>query len=632
MPFLASIPKINSERVRIVTRNQALAHKLKFWNRDPSAVLHLIGKNGETSRMYLIVEKGMDMQEILEATGRTDVKECEFGRWATGISYAGVVLQEDHEGGIQIKKDGKLPRVNGQWAAPHNIVVSGKNNTFELQYDPYTQDLPGGCSGTAKADFTQYGKEMVMWVDPGDLLSAENILRNHEGKSLPYERGSIFYVPAVISFSYWSVGKDLEMRARNEKTEFFSQTTLSTVDTSNTNSRTFTSESTNYTESSLSVELPKIVPTIHHTTAQVLSLAKEPEREIQTAIPQASSILIQNTRVRTPDFSEEENPIIRCIMDPVFRKLYGRLYGFVDGEEYTVREYPMKSIPSENLSANQNKPTRYAELGAGHPIFRKDYPKTSFPNTPKYSEPASLDDKRKRRKPIRTLVSLPESKVMPTHKSKKFLQSLNNPKPPENKSNKRTNANEQTPKKEGKKSKKKRKQKPQKPSSEKRQKLAVELPEVPRRFRFYHNEIRRFEQFFAKQMQSGKIKIQEFKLYLLKLEKELKQEIKLLVIKVKEYFRFIEHIKKLKEDIQKSWILNYTKLKLQKLVCEINYKVQELKQEITLLIKNIKIKTRNFISRLNSLKIIRLDDKTKTLKIFSKVLLLLLLSKWFKEN
>ncbi len=63
-----------------------------------------------------------------------------------------------------------------------------------------------------------------------------------------------------------------------------------------------------------------------------------------------SFTLVSNTKL-----TEEENPILRCIMDPVFRKLYGAMYGFVDGEEYKARRVVNNKIPAKAKPVNNTK-------------------------------------------------------------------------------------------------------------------------------------------------------------------------------------------------------------------------------------------------------------------------------------
>lgn len=596
MPSLTSIPRANSQKVRVVSRKQAVLHKLKFWNRDPSAVFNLIGNDGGTTRMYVIAEKGMDLQEILLATGYAkESKKCEFGTWIEQIEYDGVVVQDEFDkdgkgkGGGQVKQNGELPmNPDGSWAAAHNLKLEGKNNEYEFVYDPYTEDLPGGCSGDAKADYSKYGRKLIMWVDPNELLTQEKV-QQKEQEERANRKDEFVYIPQnLVTVTYWSVGRELEARAKNEKQEEVVEQKGEKV----IEIEPVKLESPEFTIPIKEVEISDIkTPEIRLEKMEIQEQRTPPIRE-------------KPVSYSAQEFSEEENPIIRCIMDPAFRKTYGALYGFIDGEEYKAGELSIK--PFEYSEPKKAPKLRKEGKKRGRSEQELDYPKQKKP---------------KMKRGGKTKIEMPKNPKTQKTKTKREKPKEKESEIPKYRGERRgKTAKDKDPKE--KKSKKNRKRKPPKELPKQRGRKLKDF----RIQEFKPREFRRVEQFLAKQLKISKIKIQKFKLFIIKLQKELKQEVKLIIIKVKEFFKLKENLQKLKNELEKSWVLNYSKMKLQKLITRMEYKVEILKREIKVLVRRIKSRIVRFTS-----KDLRLDAKVEALRRVARILLLLLLAKWFKD-
>ena len=137
---------------------------------------------------------------------------------------------------------------------------------------------------------------------------------------------------------------------------------------------------------------------------------------------------------------------------------------------------------------------------------------------------------------------------------------------------------------------------------------------------------------------------EEFKSVFGALNKELKYEVKQLILKVQEFFKLKENIQKLKEELGKNWVLNYTKIRLIKAVKIMDYKIKELKSDIKFRMEKIKIKINEFVEKKLNIKLnlkekvrkisdkLKLDEKVKALRKLKEIILLLLLFKIFKNK
>ncbi|MFA5049610.1 MAG: hypothetical protein WC501_01240 [Candidatus Micrarchaeia archaeon] len=294
---------------------------------------------------------------------------------------------------------------------------------------------------------------------------------------------------------------------------------------------------------------------------------------------------IKNLNIMNNFELEEENPIIRCIMDPAFRKIYGAMYGFVDGEEYRAQ-----NISMERKTRNEPKNDKINNKGE-----KSEAPIKCVGEKNKKIETGKLNERGNtgKKEELKTFSS-PRKRNQGEFKTKtEKNENKRSEKPPKI----------QPGKKEG-----------PKPKTEKKPKL------------------KKFETFLARELNLGKEKIQQFRIAMENLGKHMKNEIREFILKVEGFFKLHENIEKIKEKIKNHWVLVNTKIKLQKILIKLEFEVGKLKNEVQVLMNRTKENIMFFLSSFSRIKKLLLDKNAKILKKIRNIMLFFLLFRFLKKN
>lgn len=360
------------------------------------------------------------------------------------------------------------------------------------------------------------------------------------------------------------------------------------------------------------------------------------------------------TRFDAIKISEEESAIIRCIMDPAFRKLYGRMYGFgefeeIEGSNPRVQKIKVDApvenvvqfrIPEETGESAKIEIKSGVISGEGEVIFFKptaELEKNKFEHTEEKrtgetdtwnSKKEYGDTKEEPKKNSGKVINFESEKEKRREKSKEGKEKAGNkkkmdkPKEEEFKNKfetkKEKSAKKKAPKEEEKKEGKKREGKKEEPKKKEppkfgqgtektRTERVVERmmarcsAQLQRTFEIPKQLFAKVEQFLSKELKLSKEKVQkivgQFKIALQRVESGIKQEVKQLAVFVKELFKFEKIKNYLKNKIENNFVLNYTKIKLQKIMIRVEQKVEKLKVQVKESIENIKIKISNALER-----------------------------------
>ena len=353
-----------------------------------------------------------------------------------------------------------------------------------------------------------------------------------------------------------------------------------------------------------------------------------------------------NTRFDVIRISEEENMILRCIMDPTFRKLYGRMYGFGEIEEIedsnprvqrTKIDAPVdnvvqfrvpeakgeigtEGISKVDISVGAKReegdmilfrPPRESE-GTRETGFRDKKDSYQGERDTRDSKKEQGNTKEEPKKDSGKVIDFESEREKRMEKSKESgaKKEVDEPKK-KFESKKEKPAEKKTPNKEekkseGKKEDPKKKELPkfgQEKSEKTRTERAVER--IQRTFEVPKQLFAKVEQFLAKELKLSKEKVQriigQFKIAMQKLESEIKQEVKQFIVFVKELFKFEKIKNYLKEKIENNFILNYTKIKLQKIMAKVEQKVENLKVQIKESFERIKIRLVGVFEKIKTL-------------------------------
>lgn len=322
-----------------------------------------------------------------------------------------------------------------------------------------------------------------------------------------------------------------------------------------------------------------------------------------------------STRFDVIKISDEEGGIIRCTIDPSFKEAYGRTYGVGEVEE-TASNPKTQHVPatSGDNVIQFRIPGEYASKEVG--VMQERTPDGYKPGKEEgtFKPPKEFTGKEEGKQQKKDELEWREDsdKKDGTGKKEGKLFDLKE-KRAERKTGKMQEEKKESKdrKTEGQKEKKApkkvepKKKEPQKFGQRISRIKETAVAKLQKTFEVSKQLFAKIKQFLAKELKLCKEKVQkiigQFKIALEKLKNGIKHEIKQLVVLVKELFRFEKIKQYLKNKLENNFILNYTKIKLQKMIMKLEQKLETIKIKIRESSEKIKIQIVNVLEKIKTI-------------------------------